>query len=48
MGSVSAMRSGSTELGVGRSTDVYRYLISLFGFNIPRHALELYFGEPWR
>ena len=25
-----------------------RYLLSLLGFNIARHALELYFGRPWR
>lgn len=38
--------------GAGRSLcrahELYRYLLSLLGFNIARHTLELYFGQPWR
>lgn len=27
--------------------DYCRWLLSLLGFNVARHALELYFGRPW-
>lgn len=31
-----------------RVLTTYRYLLSLLGFNIARHTLELYFGQSWR